>query len=227
MPQDIMLDLETLGNSAGCAILSIGAVAFDPETGELGEEFYRVVNTNSCVVAGLTFDQGTLDWWKKQSPGARQVLRDAYAETALTLNAALHDFSRYLHRATGGRQPRLWGNGADFDNPILAAAYKAARIDQQPWKFWDNRCYRTLKNLHPEVPLPARTGTHHNALDDAKTQAEHALQIFGTARLLKERRPYETAAEARVRLDVAPPSSLAMANAGAAILEALDDDLIG
>jgi exodeoxyribonuclease VIII len=175
--QDVMCDLETLGNSAGCAILSIGAVAFDPETGELGEEFYKVVNTSSCVVAGLAYDQDTLDWWKKQSPEARQVLRDANHPDSAPLIKALHEFSRYLHAACGGKAVRLWGNGADFDNPILATAYKRCRIET-PWKFWDSRCYRTLKNLHPDVPLPKRTGTHHNALDDAKTQAEHALLIF-------------------------------------------------
>ena len=39
-----MVDLETLGKRAGCPILSIGAVFFDPVEKQLGEEFYVVVN---------------------------------------------------------------------------------------------------------------------------------------------------------------------------------------
>jgi hypothetical protein len=46
-----------------------------------------------------------------------------------------------------------------------------------PWKYWRNRCYRTLKNLHPEVPIE-RTGIYHRALDDARSQAVHAMQLL-------------------------------------------------
>jgi inhibitor of KinA sporulation pathway (predicted exonuclease) len=44
------------------------------------------------------------------------------------------------------------------------------------YKFWNERCYRTVKNQYPDVKL-TRTGTYHNALDDARTQAEHLVQI--------------------------------------------------
>ncbi len=48
---------------------------------------------------------------------------------------------------------------------------------EEPWNFWNNRCYRTLKNLHPKIEL-VRTGVHHHALADAKTQALHLLEIL-------------------------------------------------
>jgi inhibitor of KinA sporulation pathway (predicted exonuclease) len=34
-----------------------------------------------------------------------------------------------------------------------------------------------VKNLHPEITMN-RTGTHHNALDDARNQAQHLIDIF-------------------------------------------------
>jgi exodeoxyribonuclease VIII len=70
----------------------------------------------------------------------------------------------------------VWGNGASFDNAILAQCYRAVGMDF-PWKFWNDRCYRTLKNLVLDVPFE-RTGTHHNALDDARSQAIHASAIL-------------------------------------------------
>ncbi|MCV5360349.1 3'-5' exoribonuclease, partial [Escherichia coli] len=36
----LMIDLETMDNKPTSAIASIGAVFFDPETGEMGEQFY-------------------------------------------------------------------------------------------------------------------------------------------------------------------------------------------
>ena len=66
----VMLDLETLGKLPGCAILSIGAVYFELETGRLGDEFYLNVDPASCTRAGLTIDGETLGWWMQQEAAA-------------------------------------------------------------------------------------------------------------------------------------------------------------
>ena len=167
----VMVDLETLGTVPGCVILSIGAVYFD-EKG-LGEEFYRPVSRLHSTSLGLKVDQGTVQWWARQSPEARQVLRAAEAKDAPTLHDTLSEFHAYLKLRTN---VKLWGNGADFDNPILACAYEAAEM-KQTWIAWNGRCYRTLKNIAPGPKL-VRVGTHHNALDDAKSQALHAIELF-------------------------------------------------
>lgn len=187
--KNVMVDLETLGSRAGCAILSIGAVAFDPVLGvHLHNGHYRVVTTESCVAAGLHIDQGTVDWWEKQSLEAQKVLVAAGQDGeragsgtdlipgvgALPLGAALAEFNTYLTKF--GEDVRVWGNGADFDNAVLASAYAAADVPLG-WKFYNSRCYRTLKNLLPEIKV-RRSGTHHNALDDAITQAEHAVRLL-------------------------------------------------
>lgn len=52
-----------------------------------------------------------------------------------------------------------------------------AMIDA-PWSHRDDRCYRTLKNLRPDVAFEPYD-THHNALDDAFAQATHAERILG------------------------------------------------
>lgn len=171
MKKHTMVDLETLGRRAGCVILSIGAVHFDEYGVE--DELYIVVNKKSCTEAGLHIDQDTLDWWEKQSPKARQVLKDAETEEAVLLADALETFGAFT------KGTKVWGNGADFDNAILYACYAAVGKDV-PWPFWDSRCYRTLKNVHKGITAPKRQGTCHNALDDAKTQAEHAATILGS-----------------------------------------------
>ena len=185
----VMVDLETLGLTPGHSILSIGAVAFCPETGELGAEFYSVVSRYSCQRRGLREDPGTLGWWSEQSEEARTVLTAASDPwTAPTLPAALLAFDDYLRSVGPLPEVRLWGNGADFDNPILQAAYAAAGI-AYPCNF-NNRCYRTMKNL-PELfgegwtpPALERSGTYHNALDDARSQARHFLAIIAQVRSL-------------------------------------------
>lgn len=182
-----MIDLETLGTRAGCALLSIGAVEFDPVAGELGAEYYAVTSRYSCARRGLFEDSATLAWWGGQPEEAREVLRLASdPETSQTLPQALGGLNKYLFALAAPRDLRLYGNGADFDNPILAAAYAAAEMEF-PVRF-GGRCYRTLKSLDElfgsafEAPRLERQGTYHNALDDAKTQALHLIQIVRMVR---------------------------------------------
>jgi hypothetical protein len=169
---DVMVDLETLGTVPGSVILSIGAVAFD-EMEVAAEGFYVPIRRVDCELAGLSTSSETLAWWEKQTPEARKVLADP---TGVSLAEALNSFNDYLEQF--GDTVSIWGDGANFDNPLLAVAYDKASI-RPAYKFWNERCYRTVKNQYPDVKL-ARTGTHHNALDDARCQAEHLVRICQT-----------------------------------------------
>lgn len=164
--KNIMLDLETLGNKPGCVIVAIGAVYFGG--GKLGAEFYRRVDAESCERAGLHIDAATVLWWMKQTVEARNEL---VAHGAL-IGDALLDFTDFI----AAQEVKVWGNGSDFDNVILAQAYHKCN-QPLPWAFWNNRCYRTVKNLYPAT-LMKRTGTAHNALEDAKSQARHLMELL-------------------------------------------------
>ena len=173
MMHDVMLDLETLGTRPGCTVLSIGAVAFDAATGLLGPEFHMHITRESCEAAGLLEDTYTLAWWDEQSDAAKQVFKECAQGERLFI--ALGQFGEYLE-TLGGEQVRVWGNGADFDNAILAHCYAVVGM-RTPWAYNKSRCYRTLKSLHPQIEFVSQ-GVHHNALDDAKSQAMHAMQIL-------------------------------------------------
>jgi hypothetical protein len=165
----VMLDLETLGVRPGCKVLSIGAAVFGPAG--LGATFYTEMDVNTQV--RLEADQETLEWWIKQPPEARDRL---FSNTRVrpTLAQGTAEFAKWLY--TVAPDALVWGNGADFDNAILAAAYNV-QGHKQPWGVRNGRCYRTLKALRPDIKLE-RVGTHHNALDDARSQAEHAVRLM-------------------------------------------------
>ena len=165
-PRDhIMLDLETTGVSAGCCVLSIGATTLDHSAG-----FYKRISLESSTAAGLTLLPSTMAWWDKQSKEARE---EAFSGTDVLLHVLL-DFAAWFRLI--GSTAKVWGNGADFDLPILAAAYEACKIEK-PWKPYNGRCYRTIKNLHSDVPTNSFRGVKHNALEDAKNQAIHLMKI--------------------------------------------------
>ncbi len=166
----IMVDLETMGATPGSAIVSLGAVAFDPVAGTLGETFYRVIRLDSCTRAGLVIEPGTVAWWFGQSEAARAEILRADAED---LPGVLGWFATWWRRQSG---QFMWGHGANFDEPLLSWAFRAAHV-LVPWKYSDARCTRTLFALTGERPDRAQ-GVHHNALDDAKAQAEAVIRAY-------------------------------------------------
>jgi hypothetical protein len=186
----VMVDLETMGTMPGCVGLSIGAVRFDPDAGTLHQEFYRVVSLSDSLERFLRTEQGTVDWWSKQSEEARKVLQEAVHPDAPKLPDVMQEFNGFLLGMGGMRSIRLYGNGADFDNPILRIMWDAAGVDPFNSKagFFGGRCYRTLKSLDElfgpafAAHKPDRQGTYHNALDDAKTQAVHLMEIVARIR---------------------------------------------
>jgi exodeoxyribonuclease VIII len=170
-----MIDLETWSTQPNALIVSIGACMFDPKGADVGERFYAAIEPAS--MPGRHVDTNTILWW--MSP-ERTAAREAWlAERKVDAYSALTGLSRWVRdqqvAVESTEDIRVWGNGAAFDNVILASAYRSLGTDP----FWDHRndrCYRTLKALTPQVRIQ-RSGTHHNALDDAVDQARHLQRI--------------------------------------------------
>lgn len=179
----IMLDLETLDTGSDAVVIGIGAVVFDPESQELGDTFYVEMSgdIDTQQRLGRTISGNTLNWWMGQSPEAKAIFsKDGVSPDIRTFTYdALERFKSFVE-ANGAREAVLWGNGASFDNVILRNLYTALGM-VAPWEFYNDRCYRTVKDLATKLHNPEfqeRIGTHHNALDDAMTQAVRLQRAF-------------------------------------------------
>lgn len=183
-----MLDLETYATTPDAVILSIGVQLFDPQhyvfgKPALGPGFYIALDREEQVTPGKLYaarrvDPSTVAWWEKQSKEAREVFNHEQVRVGIAL-AALDSFlaREAIHR--DGLM--MWGNGSDFDNVLLGDLYKWREM-KAPWKYHNSRCFRTLKNLLPadydEFCKAIPRITHHNALDDARWQAEIAVRML-------------------------------------------------
>ena len=59
-------------NGSNAAIVSIGAVVFNPSNGQLGAEFEEVINLNSAAYYS-DIDAPTVTWWLSQGDEARAI----------------------------------------------------------------------------------------------------------------------------------------------------------
>ena len=163
----VMVDLETMSTDSNAAICSIGAVKFSIQEGVL-DTFYCTVDAADCKANGLHISADTVRWWSKQPREVLEMLR----KDNLPLREALTKFSHWY----GTKPLPTWGCGAGFDNVIMDNAYKACGMNR-PWTPWMDRCYRTMKEII-QMPFDERSGSYHNALDDAMYQTKHLLKIL-------------------------------------------------
>ena len=169
----LMIDLETMGTNTNAPIVVIGAVFFDPQTGEIGPVFYIVVSLTDAMNTGAVPDGGTIEWWLKQSSEARAaILTDQ-----VKLRDALSRFREFINEYSDEKFVQVWGNGATFDNAILRTSYERLDIPC-PWRYCNDRDVRTIVELGKTIDFDARTvipfeGVRHNALDDARHQAKY------------------------------------------------------
>lgn len=205
----IMVDLETFGTRPYSSIISIGAVYFDPNAGMTGKriksEFYVTIDPTMSEQVGFRADMSTVCWWL--DPARASTYKEWFEtlhfdpQTAFfTLNqwvASLFDLTQDMHahddimvkeRSTFDPTEHVcvWGNGATFDNTLLRQGFELLKIEPF-WKHWNDRCFRTMKNLvhtsHARTNEGGEVGIvkakdmapphegKHNALLDARQQA--------------------------------------------------------
>ena len=177
----LMVDLETMGSGPDAPIVSIGAVYFDPSTGNTGAEFYQVVSLESSMSFGMKPDASTIQWWLKQSSEARSAI---LVDEAMGLRETLELLADFIaeNAANGSHTVQLWGNGCSFDNVILRRAYA---LTETPFSvpFWNDRDVRTMVELGKSVGINPRfdipfEGDMHNALSDARHQVKYVSAIW-------------------------------------------------
>ena len=171
----LMIDLETMGKNPDAPIISIGAIFFDPQTGDMGPEFSKTIDLET---AGGVIDRDTIKWWLKQSREAQSAIMT----DEIPLDDALLQLREFIDENSGEFFVQVWGNGANFDNTIWRRSYERQGIPC-PWRYYNDRDVRTIVELGKAIDFDARTaipfeGERHNALDDARYQAKYVSVIW-------------------------------------------------
>ena len=166
MTKHLMIDIETLATTPDAAILTIGAVKFNPfgddrdKASRKAETFYKRIDLDSNIELGRTINEDTLRWWCDQS---EDISHEAFVEEdRLPITTVLKDLYKF-----GWGTSKVWGHGSAFDMVILEHACR--QIQQAvPWDYYNVRDTRTLYDL-TDAELPNFSG--HHALYDAMKQA--------------------------------------------------------
>ena len=189
----IMVDCETLSTARNPMLLSIGAVQFDPERGEILNTFYAPIALNGySPEEEKEFDisiSTLLFWLNQESPAIKEAF---FSGDRIPLKAALESLQEFVHERSHHGAPVLWSCDETADLVWLEEAYQICGIPC-PWGFRGHRCFRTIREIayrlgidHEAKKYAEKYGdTKHHALEDAMRQARFTLAVFNHLDYLK------------------------------------------
>lgn len=176
----IMVDIETLSTAVNAVVLSVGAVEFDPMSGEILRKFYHELDLSGQKNRHI--DASTVQWWAKQclvNVDNIELLAkpSSYKEHVPFVLVRLGAFivgnsTHYAEREEGYEKIALWACDPDFDVAILANLYKEHNLPT-PWKYSEPKSVRTVRMLTQiaGMDIPVQEADH-NALNDCIRQAK-------------------------------------------------------
>ena len=170
----LMLDFETLGITDKPVLASLGAVVFNNEG--IQAEMIIKIDVEDCQAKGLEISASTFLWWLEQSDAARQEMVDNW--NRVPLKDAMLELRKFFIE---NNCREVYGNGALSDIIWANNAFAAVKVSP-PWTFRQERCFRTLKEVLPQVEIDFQ-GTAHNPLDDARWQALYLIEALKQAHL--------------------------------------------
>jgi len=170
---DLMIDFETLGQTPSTTVISVGAVFFDPVTGQKGPTFYMAFDVDEQIKRGRSIDGSTLKWWMSQSGAAKKV----FNEKAQPAKEVLELFSKWVLSNNTVSKIYPWGNGSSFDISIFEDLFRMYDV-KCPWLYYNVFDVRTFKRFIANGAKVEKTGVDHNALDDAQAQADYVIEHY-------------------------------------------------
>ena len=168
--KDLMIDIETMGNTPNAVMIQLAAVFFDRKTGETGKEFCKSLAISSCEDFGFTKDESTMKWWEEQN---QKVLNEILekGENALVVMDSFVDFL-----GKDIKDVIVWSH-ATFDFPIVQNYLKAVTKSYMNYK--GARDIRTLVDLSGiDLDKYDWSNKTHNALDDCKFQIKYCVDAI-------------------------------------------------
>lgn len=139
----VMVDIESGGLSPNGALLTIGAVAFDPKEKTVGQAFYKTIDPTSAVINGGELHAKTVQWWMTQPGETRWEVWNSNISFGIETSLSL--FNIFLDEVAP-EELYIWANAPQFDLVIIRSAMERLKI-QPKWKYYEEMDMRTIRVL--------------------------------------------------------------------------------
>ena len=203
---NIVIDIETLGNFYGGAVIEIGAAAFPvqhmPVAGcpDVCHEdtmwtFSRAINLDASLALGFQSAQENRLWWRSHKEVLDSILQEGRDLERCAPKAAITAFRTWLSELGDCPHRIYWGNGPEFDMSILQAYFDVLSIPL-PWTYRQLASFRSLRALCPDFAAPDIVNkAPHRALSDAIYEARLLRRFMQTRLVHNVKQPADETAD--------------------------------
>lgn len=189
-PKDIMLDIETFGNTSNALVVQVAMQYFNRNTAQLGASLYVNINVEESMKKGFEINEETLAFWEQQP---KEVF-DSLQVNPLSCEDAAHQIKKFIEFGS-----KIWCH-ATFDAPIMGNFFNKLDI-KLPWGYKNVRDIRTLVELSG-LDLEKynwEEGKTHNALDDVHFQIKYCVDALN---MIKFKCTQDQAIEVRQKIEL-------------------------
>ncbi len=197
---NIVVDTETFGLKRGSMMLSLAAIAFDPDDPEAmqrllhhpvvrHDDWQGMILMNDLdpkesdlivvriplidsIALGMKADEGTVAWWRGK--GSSLLDYNLLAGPLDGIRSGIEYFDNWLanKRQQVGKL-KAWANSPVFDFERIMRPYYEALGREFPIQFREERCVRTIRDEHkiPYRDMKEMGLRSHNPLHDCLIQA--------------------------------------------------------
>ncbi|MFZ4219730.1 3'-5' exonuclease [Enterobacter ludwigii] len=133
--QHIAISLSAMDTYPTAAITTIAAVAFNPETGDLGNTFYEVIDLESSEKMCRSIGGAKVKEWLRKGPEERSEI---LSDRSTSIRHAMSELENFILRNSHSHTPHIWMREAHLTAPALLSTMNCTNI-QGAWM---------LHNLH-------------------------------------------------------------------------------
>lgn len=173
----IMIDTETLGQTASAVTLQLALIAVDASDADViireAEEYLPI---QPQLKLGRTIDADTILWWMKQPDAARARMDRNKGNDMDELTALVTSIYRKIKEIVDeSADVEIMSRGSQFDFPIIESLFDMCGLPENPYDF---RKVRDLRSIMSEAgvdvsDVPVRGGlVKHHALSDCRFQLD-------------------------------------------------------
>lgn len=182
----LSLDIETRSTARNAAIVSIGAVAYDFEKGEILGRVYSEIDQADALKYGVV-DASTEKWWAAQNEETRKALQGKESVSVALDKLAGLVVEAQIAARKNEEDFFVISRAPQFDCAILRRHFDLLG-KKCPWAYWQERDHRTFETAWQMVakqfgktfpPYLSWVGdVVHIALDDASAQLSYLFDLY-------------------------------------------------
>jgi len=196
---DVMIDIETTSTKYNAAILTIGFVFFNVHNKNVERKEYELLlNKSDSDDLGLHTCENTMKWWSTQNEIARKRAFEDGPRISL-----LEGLTILKNECIKYKCKRYWCQGINFDPIVLEHAYSLLQLTP-PWKFYQLRDSRTVKDMVINIPI-SKPLDAHSAIADCNYQIDVVHYVYSVLQQKIEVKPEIQKVEEIKRVEIKKP----------------------